>query len=104
VDDAIKEPRICLVSRIGPQFFMGNSGLGSATALWTSLSIRMWQPFLAMKDFLKGGLSEPATKVKLVQRDEVRDKLGSNYMVPSVLLDHSAGRVEVHPYLQSGFF
>jgi hypothetical protein len=76
---------------------MGNSGIGSATALWTSLSIihsmiGTWQPFWAMKAFLEGELSEPTTKVKLVQRDEVRDKLGSNYMVQSVLLDHGTGR------------
>jgi hypothetical protein len=88
---------------------MSGSGIGSATALWTSLSIshnmiRTWQPFLAMKDFLKVELSEPTTKVKLVQRDEVSDKLGSNYIVRSVLLDHSAGGVEVRPYLQGGFF
>jgi hypothetical protein len=58
-----------------------------------------------MKAFLEGELSEPTTKVKLVQRDEIRDKLGSSYMVQSVLLDHSTGRVvQVHPYLQSGFF
>jgi hypothetical protein len=102
-------PTVC-VSCEKDKRIMGNSGIGSATALWTSLSIshsiiRMWQPFLTMKAFLEGELSEPTTKVRLVQRDEVTDKLGSNYMVQSVLLDQSTGRVvQVHPYLQSGFF
>ena len=102
-------PTVC-VSCENDERMMGNSGIGSATALWTSLSIshniiRMWQPFLAMKAFLEGGLSEPTTKVKLEQRDEVRDKLGSNYMVQSVLLDHNTGQIiQIHPYLQSGFF
>jgi hypothetical protein len=74
----------------------GQSGIGSATALWTSLSIshgiiRTWQPFLEMKAFLGGELSMPTTKVKLVRRDEVRDKVGSDYIVQSVLLDHGTG-------------
>ena len=81
----------------------------SATAMWTSLSIssgiiRMWQPFLAMNAFLGGELSVPTTKVKLVQRDEVRNMVGSDYIVQSVLLDHKTGRAEVHTYLQCGFF
>jgi hypothetical protein len=102
-------PTVC-VSCEKDERMSGSSGVGSATALWTSLSIshsiiRTWQPFLAMKAFLEGGLSEPTTKVKLVQRDEVRDKVRSKYMVQSVLLDHSTGRVvQVYPYLQSGFF
>ena len=49
-------------------------------------------------------LALPTTKVKLVQRDEVRDMVGSDYIVQSVLLDHNTGRTaEVHPYLQTGF-
>jgi hypothetical protein len=56
----------------------------------------MWQPFLEMSAFLEGELFAPKTKVTLVQRDEVRDKVGSNYIVQSV--DHTTGhRVEVHP-------
>ena len=87
---------------------VGSSGIGSATALWTSLSIshniiRMWQPFFEMSAFLEGELFAPKTKVKLVQRDEVRDKVGSDYIVQSV--DRTTGhRVEVYPYLLSGFF
>lgn len=47
---------------------MGNSGIGSATALWTSLSIshsiiRTWQPFLAIKAFLEGELSKLTTRL-----------------------------------------
>jgi hypothetical protein len=90
-------PTVC-VSCEKDKRMMGNSGIGSATALWTSLSIshniiRIWQPFLVMKAFLEGELSELTTKVRLVQRDEVRDKLRSNYMVQSVLLDYNTGRV-----------
>lgn len=49
------------------------------------------------------GLLAPKTKVKLVQRDEVRDKVESNYIVQSV--GRTTGdRVEVHPHLLSGFF
>jgi len=87
---------------------VGSNGIGYATALWTSLSIshniiRMWQPFLEMSAFLEGELLAPKTKVKLVQRDEVRDKVESNYIVQSV--GRTTGdRVEVHPYLLSGFF
>ena len=87
---------------------MGGFGAGTRTALWTSLSIshniiRMWQPFLEMRAFLEGLLSAPTRSVNLVQRDEVRDKAGSDYIVQSV--DRTAGdRVEVHPYLLSGFF
>jgi hypothetical protein len=86
------------------------AGTGSATALWTSLSIshniiRTWQPFLEMRAFLEGELFTPTTKVKLAQRDEVRDKVGYEYIVRSVLLDPSPGvAIQVHPYLQSGFF
>jgi hypothetical protein len=59
----------------------------------------------AMKAFTEGELSVPTTKVKLVQRDEITDMLGSHYIVQSVLVGHSTGRgVQVHPYLQSGFF
>lgn len=86
-------------------------GIGSATALWTSLSIshniiRTWQPFLEMKAFLEGELAvlTKKAKVKLVKCDEVRDKVGSDYIVQSVLLDGNTGHAEVHPYLQSGFF
>jgi hypothetical protein len=86
---------------------VGSSG-GYATTLWTSLSIsygmiRMWQPFLAMNAFLGGELSVPTTKVKLVQYDEVRDMVGSDYIIQSVLLDHKTGRAEVHKYLHTGF-
>jgi hypothetical protein len=50
---------------------IGSSGIGSATALWTLLSIsyniiRMWQPFLEMSAFLEGELFTPKTKVTLV--------------------------------------
>jgi hypothetical protein len=63
----------------------------------------MWQPFLEMRAFLEGLLSAPTISVNLVQRDEVRDKAGSDYIVQSV--DRTTGdRVEVHPYLLSGFF
>ena len=60
----------------------GKIGIGSAAAMRTSLSIsygiiRTWQPFSAMKALLGGELSVPTTKVKLVQRDEVRDMVGS---------------------------
>jgi hypothetical protein len=102
-------PTVC-VSYEKDERIMENSGIGSATVLWISLSIShsiigIWQPFLAMKAFLEGELSEPTTKVRLVQRNKVTDKLGSNYMVQSVLLDQSTGQVvQVHPYLQSGFF
>ena len=49
---------------------------GSTTAIWTSLSInhgmiRTWQPFEAMKTYLKGTLIVPA-KVSLVRRDKIR--------------------------------
>jgi hypothetical protein len=91
------------------EWMMGPVGsrIGSARPLWTSLSIshdiiRMWQPFLKMA-FPEGLLSASKTNVKLVQRDEVRHKVESDYIVQSV--DCSTGhRVEVHPYLLSGFF
>jgi hypothetical protein len=58
-----------------------------------------------MKAFLEGEPSVLTTKVKLVQRDKVRDIVRSNYIVQSVLLDYSTGRaVQGHLYLQSGFF
>jgi hypothetical protein len=66
--------------------------------------IRMWQPFLAMNAFLGVELSVLTTKVKLVQYDEVRDMVGSGYIVQSVLLDHKTGRPEVQKYLHTGFF
>jgi hypothetical protein len=87
---------------------VGSSGIGSATALWISLSIshniiRMWQPFLEMSAFLEGELFVPKTKVILVQCNEVRDKVGSDYIVQS--MDRTTGyRVEVHLYLLNGFF
>jgi hypothetical protein len=59
-------------------------------------------PFLAMEFFLEAELS---VSTKLVQRDEVRNNVGSDYIVQSVLLDHSIGCVvQLHSYLQSGFF
>jgi hypothetical protein len=64
----------------------------------------MWQPFLAMNAFLGGELSVPTTKVKLVQHDEVRDRVGSDYIVQSVLLDRKTGRPEVQKYLHTEFF
>jgi len=81
----------------------------SATAIWTSLSIsygiiRMWQPFLAINAFLEGELSVPTTKVKLVQRNKVRDMVGSDYIVQSVLLDRKIGHPEVQKYLYTRFF
>jgi hypothetical protein len=58
---------------------------------------------LEMRAFLEGELLAPETKVKLVQRDEVRDKVESDYIVQSV--DHSIGhKVKVHPCRKSGFF
>ena len=83
---------------------VGSSGIGSAKVLSISHNIiRMWQPFLDMRTFLEGKLSAPTTMVKLVQRDEVSDKVGSDYIVQSV--DRTIGhRVQVHPYLLSGFF
>jgi hypothetical protein len=102
-------PTVCL-SYENDERIIESSRIGSASALWTSLSIsysiiQIWQPFLAIKAFLEGELSEPIIKVKLVQCNKVRDKLGSNYIVQSMLLDYSTGRVvQVYPYLQSGFF
>lgn len=83
--------------------------LGKSTAMWTSLSIshnmiRPWQPFSAMNALLGGELCIPLTKVKLVRRGEVRDMVGSDYVVQSVLLDRKTGRAEVHKYLHTGFF
>jgi hypothetical protein len=58
---------------------------------------------LEIKAFLEGLLSTPTRSINLVQRDEVRDKARSDYIVQSV--DRTTGdRVEVHPYLLSGFF
>ena len=63
----------------------------------------MWQPFLEMRAFLEGLLSALTRSVNLVQRDEVRDKAESDYIVQS--MDRTTGdRVEVYPYLLSGFF
>jgi len=56
-----------------------------------------------MSAFLEGELFALKTKVKLVQRDKFRDKVRSDYIVQSV--DRITGdRVEVYPYLLSGFF
>jgi hypothetical protein len=53
-----------------------------------------------MRAFLEGDLSAPTAKVKLAQRDKVRDKVESDYIVQSVLLDLSpGGAVQVHLYL-----
>jgi hypothetical protein len=57
-----------------------------------------------MNAFLGVELSVLTTKVKLVQYDEVRDMVGSGYIVQSVLLDHKTGRPEVQKYLHTGFF
>ncbi|KAF8860032.1 hypothetical protein BDZ45DRAFT_672761 [Acephala macrosclerotiorum] len=102
-------PTVCSSCEEGKEVLglFGSSNRVSAKAVWTSLSIsygmiRTWQPFLAMKDFLKGELSVPTTKVNLAQRDEVKRMVGSGYMVQSVVLDHNT--VQAHPYLQCGFF
>ena len=72
--------------------------------MWTSLLIscgiiQTWEPFSVIKAFLGGELSIPTTKVKLVQRDKVKDIVESDYMVQSVLLDHKTGHAEVYIYL-----
>ncbi|KAF8846474.1 hypothetical protein BDZ45DRAFT_459250 [Acephala macrosclerotiorum] len=105
-------PTVCSSCEKGEEVSQGFShGIEKRhEAIWTSLSIscgmiQTWQPFSAMKAFLEGKLSVQTPKVKLVQRDEVRDMVGLDYMARSVLLDYSTGQAaEVHPYLQSGFF
>jgi hypothetical protein len=74
-------PTVCLSCENNERM----AGTGSATPLWTSLCIshniiRTWQPFLEIRAFLEGELFTPTTKVKLAQRDEVRDKVGSEYI------------------------
>jgi hypothetical protein len=96
-------PTVCLSCKKDGEMIYGK------TTMWISLSIsyniiRMWQPFLAMKAFLGGELSMSPTAVNLVQHDEVRDMVRSNYVVQSMLLDDKTGRAEVHPYLHTGFF
>ena len=86
------------------------SGEKISMAMWTSLSIswdmiRMWEPYFAMQAHLEGDLSVQEPRVSLVQRDKVRDMIGSAYTINSVLLNVSTGMpAQVLPYLQGGFF
>ena len=65
----------------------------------------MWQPYLAMCAYLNGDLSVKQPEVPLVQRDKIKDMIGSKYTIQSVSLNVGEGvPAQVHPYLQSGFF
>jgi hypothetical protein len=65
----------------------------------------MWQPYFAINAYLEGDLSVQKPRVSLVQRDKVRDMIGSAYTIKSVSLNVSTEMLaQVLPYLQRGFF
>ena len=73
---------------------------GKTMKLWHNSDVAA---FLGNERFPGRGAVCANDEGQLVQRDEVRDKVGSDYIVQSV--DRTTGhRVEVHPYLLSGFF
>ena len=78
-------------------------------SMWKSLSIsksfiQTWQPYLAMCAFLEGDLSLLGSPISMVHCDDIRNTVGSAYVIQSVEINPSSGAAaKVEPHLQSGF-
>jgi len=65
--------------------------------------IETWQPYLALRAFLDGGLSLVGSLISVVHCEDVNNAVGSSYVIRSVKLNPSSG-AEVEPHLRGGFF
>jgi len=61
-----------------------------------------WEPYLARSAFLEGDLAMLWSSISLVHCKDVRNTVGSDYVIQSVEVNPSSGAAaQVQPYLQS---
>jgi hypothetical protein len=77
---------------------------------WKTFSIKrsfieMWQPYLALCAFLEGDLSLLGSSINVVHCEDVKNVIGSSYVMQSVKVNPSSRvAAQVEPHLRSGFF
>lgn len=76
---------------------------------WKTFTIRrsyieIWRPYLALSAFLDGDLSLLGSLISVVHCEDVKNAVGSSYMMRSVKVNPSAeAAAEIKPYLKGGF-
>jgi hypothetical protein len=66
--------------------------------------IETWQPYLALRAFLEGDLSLLGLLISVVHCADVKNTVGSSYVMQSVKVNPSAeAAAEREPYLKGGF-
>lgn len=67
--------------------------------------IEMWQPYLALNAFLEGDLSLLGSSISVVHCEDVKNAVGSSYIMRSVKVNPNSGAAaQVEPHLRGGFF
>jgi hypothetical protein len=81
----------------------------SKTSSWKTFSIKRsyietWQPYLALCAFLEGDLSLLGSPISVVHCEDVKNAVGSSFVMQSVKVNPSLGAAaQVEPHLRGGF-